>query len=181
MRSKQGRQWFWKRCVANSSLATKRGKLLSRGLDISFCPFPYVRNYILKKWAGAPFYRTRVRSLGMLVTHSLTPWLPFSKFDWCDPEVWRCQLKTCWGCYCCWCWCWGSCWQQLIWELTFGHKTKLLFRHWAQGLVKILKLKFRQDFEAGVCSTFCCLCFVEVMKLNLDWDSEAKFGQDFEF
>ena len=42
-----------------------------------------------------------------------------------------------------------------IYELTFGPKTKLLFRLRAQGLVKILKLKFRQDFEAGVCSAFC--------------------------
>ena len=45
------------------------------------------------------FYRTRVRSLGMLVsdslTHWLTPQLPSSKLDWCDPGVWRCQLKTC--------------------------------------------------------------------------------------
>ena len=31
----------------------------------------------------------------------------------------------------------------LIWELTFGHKAQLLFRLWAQGLVKILKLRFR--------------------------------------
>ena len=64
------------------------------------------------------FYRTRVRSLVMLVsnslTHWLTDWLLFSKLDRCDPEVWRYQLKTCWGCYCCWCWCWGSCWQQLV-------------------------------------------------------------------
>jgi len=42
-----------------------------------------------------------------------------------------------------------------IWKLTFGPKAKLLFRLLAQGLVKILKLKFRQDFEAGVCSAFC--------------------------
>ena len=33
-----------------------------------------------------------------------------------------------------------------IWKLTFGPKAKLLVRLWAQGLVKILKLKFRQDF-----------------------------------
>ena len=45
--------------------------------------------------------------------------------------------------------------------------------------MKILKLKFRQDFEAGFCSAS-CLCFVEVMKLNLGRDSEARFGQDFE-
>jgi len=52
------------------------------------------------------FYRTRVRSLAMLVTHSLTHWLTdsllFSELDWCDPGVWRCLLKACWGCYCCW-------------------------------------------------------------------------------
>ena len=49
------------------------------------------------------FYRTRVRSLAMLVTHSLTHSLTdpltdsllFSKLDWCDPGVWRYQLKTC--------------------------------------------------------------------------------------
>ena len=47
-----------------------------------------------------------------------------------------------------------------FWELTFGPKAKLLFRLLStrpcQGLVKILKLKFRQDFEAGFCSAFCC-------------------------
>ena len=35
--------------------------------------------------------------------NSLTNSLLFSKLDWCDPGVWRCLLKTCWGCYCCWC------------------------------------------------------------------------------
>ena len=68
-----------------------------------------------------------------------------------------------------------------IWELTFGPKTKLFFRLWAQGLVKILKLMFSQDSEAGVCSVFCHWCYVEAMKLNLGRDSEARFGQDFEF
>ena len=54
----------------------------------------------------------------MLVTHSLTNWLTdwllFSKLDWCDSGLWRCQLKTCWGFYCCWCWWWGWCWQQFV-------------------------------------------------------------------
>ena len=68
-----------------------------------------------------------------------------------------------------------------IWELMFGPKAKLLFRLWTQGLVKISKLKFRQDYEAWVCSAFCRWCFVEVMKLNLGRDFEARFGQDFEF
>ena len=43
-----------------------------------------------------------------------------------------------------------------IWRLKFGHKANFLFRLWAQGLVKILKLKFRRDFEAEVCSV--CRC-----------------------
>ena len=43
-----------------------------------------------------------------------------------------------------------------IWKLNFGHKVKYLFRLWAQGLVKLLKLKFRQDFEAEIWSVFCC-------------------------
>jgi len=34
-----------------------------------------------------------------------------------------------------------------IWTLRFGQKAKFLFRHSTQGLVKILKLKFRQDLK----------------------------------
>ena len=45
------------------------------------------------------------------LTHSLTNSLLFSKLDRCDPSVWRCQLKTCWGCYCSWCWCLEMCWR----------------------------------------------------------------------
>ena len=53
------------------------------------------------------FYRSRVRSFATLVTSSLTSSLThsvvFSRLDWCDPGVCRCQLKTCWGYYfCCW-------------------------------------------------------------------------------
>ena len=33
------------------------------------------------------------------LTHSLTDSLPFSKLDWCDPGMWRWQLKTCWSCF----------------------------------------------------------------------------------
>ena len=32
------------------------------------------------------------------------------------------------------------------WKLRFDHKAKFLFSLCAQGLVNILKLKFRQDF-----------------------------------
>ena len=74
-------------------------------------------------------------------------------------------------------------------KLRYGQKANLLFRIWAQGLVKILKLKFRQDFWSLVSvlllmfygSVFCCLCFVEVMKLNLGRDSEVRFRRHFEF
>ena len=47
-------------------------------------------------------------------------------------------------------------------------------------MVKILKLKFRRDFEAEVWSVICCSCLVEVMKLNLGRDSDARFGQYFD-
>ena len=113
----------------------------------------------------------------------LTNSLLFSTLDWCDPGVWRCQLKTYWGitvanvddedCV-------GNSLMQ-IWKLRFGHKAKLLFRLSAQGLVRSLKLKFRRDFEAEVWSVFCCWCLVEVTKLNLCEDYEASFGQDFKF
>ena len=61
-------------------------------------------------------------------------------FAFCDSDY--CQCKTRCGCFCCWCWWWGSCWQQFVADLKlrFGHKAKLIFRFWAQGLVKILKL-----------------------------------------
>ena len=47
--------------------------------------------------------------LPLSLTHSLTDSVTFSKLNWCNPGVWRYQLKTCWCCNCCW---WGSCWQQ---------------------------------------------------------------------
>ena len=135
---------------------------------------------------GHYFYRTRVRSLGMLVTHWLTHSLTHCRLVNLIDVTLACEnafsklvevvtvahvdAKDHVG---------NSL--LLIWELTFGPKAKLLFRVWAQGLVKLLKLNFSQDFEVGVCSLFCHWCFVEVMKLNLSWDSEARFGKDFEF
>ena len=49
--------------------------------------------------------------LCLSLTHSPTNSLLFSKLDRCDPGVWRCQLKPCWGCYCSWCWCLETCWR----------------------------------------------------------------------
>ena len=99
------------------------------------------------------FYRTQVQSLFTFASNSLTDWLTdcclvdlidvtlacedaYSKLvevvtvaDVSDKDhrVGICLLK--------------------IWKLRFGQKAKLLFRLWAQGLVKILKLKFRQDLK----------------------------------
>ena len=41
-----------------------------------------------------------------------------------------------------------------ICELTFGSKAKLLFRLWAQGLVKILKLKFSKILKLELVQHF---------------------------
>ena len=46
-------------------------------------------------------------------------------------------------------------------------------------MVKILKLKLRQDLRLEFGQFLFCWCFVEVMKLNLGRDSEARFGQLF--
>ena len=151
--------WDMKRTFFTSSRSWKANKLqtnllVERG---QFVPFLFSRY----------FYRTRVRSLAMLVsnslTHSLTHSVTPSKLYWCDPGVWRCQLKTYWGCFCCWCWWWGSCWQQFVADLKlrFGHKAKLLFRLWAQGLVKILKL------AADVWLRLRSWILVKILKLGL--------------
>ena len=96
-----------------------------------------ILNYFLS-WKSTfyNFYRTWVRSLGMLVTnsltHSLTHWLLFSKLDWCDPGLWRCQLKICWCCNFCW---WESCWQQFVADF-------------------VAEVWFGQDFEVEVQARF---------------------------
>ena len=38
-----------------------------------------------------------------------------------------------------------------------------------------MSVRFGQDFDVG------CWCLVEVTKLNLGQDSEARYGQDFKF
>ena len=58
-----------------------------------------------------------IGELPLSLTNWLTHPLTLSRLVWCDPGVWRCQLRTCWGCYCCWLWCWGSCWQQFVTDL----------------------------------------------------------------
>ena len=57
----------------------------------------------------------------------------------------------------------GNSWLQ-IWKLRFGHKAKLLFKLWAQGLVKISKLKVSQDIDV----------WFRFLKLMLNQDSEIE-------
>ena len=48
--------------------------------------------------------------LCLSVTNSLTNWLPFSKLDFCEPGMWRWQLKTCWSCW----------WWETVYSVTFS-------------------------------------------------------------
>ena len=52
-----------------------------------------------------------------------------------------------------------------IWEVRFSHKAKLLFRLWAQGLVKIPKLKFSRDTDV----------LLRFWMLNWDSKTEIRF------
>ena len=129
-------------------------------------------------WYSEHFCWTQVRSLAIFVSDQLT--------DWCDPCVRRCRLKTCWGCYCSWFWCRETCWRQFgadfeaeVWSLILFFVQTL-----CKGLVKVLKLKFKRNFETEVWLVFCCWglvrlwsgCLVKILKLkfgrNACWDFE---------
>ena len=146
---------------------------------------------IVSKESCKSFYRTRVRSLGMRVTNSLTQWvsnsLTHSLTDSCLVNLmwpWRVKIFTP-----------NSRLLQLLVLVMRIVLATVCCRFGSWGLVKKLNIcsdfehNFSQDFEievkarfeAGVWSVFCCWCFVEVMKLNLVGDSEARFGKDFEF
>ena len=43
----------------------------------------------------------------------------------------------------------------LIWELTFGPKTKLFFQTLSTRVVQDFEVEIQQDFETGACSAFC--------------------------
>ena len=74
-----------------------------------------------------------------LLNDSLTDSLLFSELDWCDPGVWRCQLKTCWGCY----------WVDDSDEDRVGNSC-CRFGSWSL----VIKLNFCSDFEYKVLSIF---------------------------
>ena len=81
----------WKNCKSYPSSQTRKWK--SKVTIFLLCLSSNSRSFCSHSLI---YYRTRVRSLAMLVTNSLTNWLPFSKLYWCDPGRWRWQLKTCW-------------------------------------------------------------------------------------
>ena len=132
------------------------------------------------------FHRTRVRSLGMLVSDSLTDWLTnwllFSKLDWCDPGMWRWPLKL----------------VEVVtvahvddekridnslvqtWKVKLGHNVKLLFRlighrqgfkvwlrFWSWSSGKILKPKFGHYIAADALLWLWSSILVEILKLDL--------------
>ena len=128
-------------------------------MEFSFVTYRFLetRQNIQNRSWNWNFYRTRVRSLGMLVTNclpnSLTDSVTFSKLDWCDPGMWRCQLKTCWGCYCWWCWCWEM-WRSL-WLLMLVMRIVLAtvccrFRSWGLDI----KPNFCSILEHNIWSRF---------------------------
>ena len=102
-------KWKWSLPDSTSPSCTQWGRTLTpKGLDagcrLLFLVFhtssSWLSPIMIVIWFLHSFYRARVRSLAMLVSNSLTHSVTFSKLDWCDPGVWRCLLKTCWGCYC---------------------------------------------------------------------------------
>ena len=128
------------------------------------------------------FYRTRVRSLGMLVTNwltdSLTHWLTHSRLVNLIDVALACEdansklvevvtvahvdAEDHVG---------NSLLQ--IWELTFGPKAKLLFGLWAQSWSRFWSWSSGKILNLEVCSSFCRWCFVPQTL-------STRVGQDFE-
>ena len=119
------------------------------------------------------------------LTDWLTNWLLFSKLDWCDPGVWRCQLKTCWGLLLLlmlmmrivlatvWCILGSS---GKIFKLEFGHyfasdilqrlRSWILIEMLKLGSVNILNFKFSRDGDVWL--RFWSKCLVEILKMKFD-------------
>ena len=72
--------------------------------------------------------------------------------------------------YCCWCWCWETCWQQ------FG--TDLEAEVCSDVEQKVLKLKFRRNFEAEVWLRSWSLILVAILKLGLVKILNLRFNRD---
>ena len=132
--------------------------------------------------------------------HWLTHSLVLLRLDWCDPGVWRYQLKTCWCCYSCLHLWWGTCWQLCGYDsdaedcsryrgwnlvkilklrLSWYFETEVWSRFWSWGSVDILKPKFGQDFEAEVWSRLCGSRLFNILRLKFGQDSEGEVGSRF--
>ena len=123
------------------------------------------------------FNLTRVRSLSTLVTNSLPNW----RFDWCDLGVWRCQLITCWCCYCRWCWWRGTC----CWQFERDFEADVWSKYQGWGLFNFLSFfsdRFGEYFEVEVQEQFWSWSLVNILmvmcaflKLKLGRYSGAEF------
>ena len=152
-------------CILQQGNKSRRWKLWPNFLQLDNRPLsqnaPLIETTLFPNADSSAFYfyRTRVRSLGMLVSDSLTDCRLVNLIDVtlaCEDAysklvevvtVAHVDAEDHVG---------NSLLQ--IWELMFGPKAKLLFRLWAQGWSRfwswssgeILKLKFGQHFAADV-------------------------------
>ena len=125
---------------------------------------------IVLSWYQLPFLSDPSPIIGNAchsLTHSLTHSCLVNFID-VTCGFWRCQLKTCWGCYCSWCWWWETFWRQFYADLEA--------EFWVINLNYVLTLSIRsgEEFEVENWSVFCCLvrlwseCLVRILK--------SKFG-----
>ena len=106
------------------------------------------------------------------LTDSLTHSVTFSKLDWCDPGVWRCQLKTCWG---------------LLLLLMLMMRIVLATVWCILGSSgKIFKLEFGHYFASDILQRLRSWILIEMLKLgsvnilNFSLVEMVMFGWDFE-
>ena len=69
--------------------------------------------------------------------------------------LWPLKMLAFWCFFkCCCCWCWGTCWRLFGWDFEpkFRHNigSEVCSRFWSKFLVKTLRLRFGQAFEAEV-------------------------------
>ena len=125
-------------------------------------------------------------SLTHWLTHSLTP---VKKLDWCDPGVWRCQLKTCWGLLLllmlmmrivlATVWCILGSWSLVIkpnFCSDFEHKVCSRFWCWSSG--KIFKLEFGHYFASDILQRLQSWILIEMLKLGSVNILNFKFSRD---
>ena len=118
------------------------------------------------------------------LTHSLTHSLLFSKFDWCEPGMWRWQLKTCWSCW----------WWETVYSVTFSIQFLTVLKSFSRlvsnSLTFLQLVKAVKTLTGG--ATIVILNFkfsreilmfadVEILKLVLGQYSEEEIWSNFVF